>query len=117
MSRGWLRRASRDGLVAARLAAARLVASTPWSGLSVWGRCDGLARAGLRRLGAAAVAATAAAAAAASRRLGAVHRRIGDWVHTVTLFLGEPGVVGRHVALRPLRAVLRRAGVGCGFAW
>ena len=54
---------------------------------------DGLGRTGLRRLGAAVAAATAAAAAAISRRLGVVHRRIGDWVHAVTLFLGEPGIV------------------------
>jgi len=93
-------------------------------------RRSGLWRSRLRRLeGAAATAATAAAAAAPLRRLGAVHRRIGDWVHTGTLFLGDGrafarsgamrlrAVVGRHVALRLLRAVLRHACVGCGFAW
>jgi hypothetical protein len=106
------------GIVATRLAAARLVAFDDLVlAVGLGPLDDGLARAGLRRLDAARAAATAAAAAAASRRLRAFHRGLGDWIHVVTLFLGEPGIVTRHVALRPFRAVLRRAGVGCGFAW
>jgi hypothetical protein len=106
------------GLVAARLTAARLIAFDDLV-LALGLRLSGstLCGVGLRRLGAGWAAAAAAAATAASRRLGAFDRGLGDWIHAVTLFLGEPGIVTRHVALRPVRVVLRRAGVGCGFAW